>query len=514
MLSQGLTVMMCLLISGCDTTPAPDGIFIELAPDLISSAEGTMRVRALVVGEQRSLSGESVRFDVAYTDRNGDEHVIEAVTGETDKRGSFETVLSGFDFEGMGSVSATLVDDEQVSAEAVFSVLDETPPTVLIQPPTADSVIGTGFPLEVIVDVADEIGIGDVQVEVTGELVQQVSTVVASGEKTATVRFDFEVPQNAAAGPSITLHATAVDLSGNITAAEPVVVTVDPALEIAVGAGLTGSLLSTGVENVFLDDPSALAVSPMDGKIYVADNSTNNPCAGGCIRIVDAATGVVEPNDLLQANDRMEGIAFSASGDKLYYSDHESRVVELSWDAGAISYNSPVSCVDVGQQNPREPFHLIHDATVGLLIADQRDNVVKVQDTCDGTQPDDFTTGMLDRPHGISSGGAGEFYVSDRGLDRVYSMDDQGVLTLFGEPFENPRGIVWTAGGTSEFADSLLVTERTRGAVSSTRGEGKRSVASTSVEPVDVEVVGDTLYILTEPVGNNGLGYIFVVTGL
>lgn len=475
----------------------------------------------MVVDDRTPQSGEGVRFEVVYTDRNGDAHAIEAVTGETDKRGAFEALLTGFDFEGVGTVTATVLDGDQallgsddhpVSADASFSVVDRSPPTVLILPPTNDLVVGAGFPLDVLIEVEDEIGISEVFVEAAGELDKQRSTVIASGEKSATVRFEFDIPRDAVAGPTITLYAMVADLSGNLTAAEPVILTVDPAADIGVPTGLTGDILAIG-SNSFLAQPSALAVSPMDGKIYVADNSGNNPCQGACIRVLDSTTGTVEASALVVGNGTIEGVAFDATGDKLYYSDRNDRVVELSWDNGAMTYNSPVSCVDVGAGNPQDPFHLIYDATLGILVADQQDRVVKVKDTCDGNQPLDLTANVLDQPHGVSSGGAGEFYVSDSNLDRVFLMDNQGNLSLFGGDFDDPRGIVWMTGNTSEFADSLLVAERNRQTVSSTRGVGKRTVAFMRNDPVDVDVVGGTMYILTEPSGGDP-GRVFVVTGL
>ena len=522
-LSQALAATaLCVFITGCSEDPLPDGVLIELAPDLISSAEGTMHVRALVADDRSPQSGEWVRFEVQYTDRNGEDHAIEAVSGETDKRGGFEAVLAGFDFEGTGTVTATVLNGDQpllgagdlpVSATASFSVADNSPPTALILPPTNDLVVGAGFPLDVLVEVEDEIGISEVFVEAAGELNKLRSTVVASGEKTATIRFEFDIPRDAIAGPTITLNAMVADLSGNLSAAEPVVLTVDPAAEIGVPNGLVGDILTSG-NNDFLDNPSALAVSPMDGKIYVADNSGNNPCQGACIRVLDATTGNVEAGALVQGNGNIEGVAFNADGSKLYYSDNQSRIVELSWNGGAMTYDSPASCNDFNADNPQDPFHLIHDATLGILVTDQQDKVVKAKAVCDLNDPQDLTNGTLDQPHGSASGGAAtEFYVSDSNLDRVFLISDQGDLSLFGGFFDNPRGIVWNAGGTSAFADSLLVTERDRQTVASTQGSGKRTVAFMRNDPVDVDVVAGTMYILTEP-SNGDRGRVFIVTGL
>jgi hypothetical protein len=512
--------LLCALVAACDTPP-PDGVLIELAPDVISSAEGTMHVRALVVDDRSPRKGESVSLEVSYTDRNGEAHTIDGVSGDTDKRGVFEATLSGFDFEGVGTVTASVLDaggapivdgdGEPISSDASFSVVDLSPPSVAILPPTSDLVVGAGFPLQVQVEVEDEIGISEVFIEAAGELDRQRSTVVASGETSATVTFDFDIPRDAIAGPTITLYAMAADLSGNLSAAEPVVLTVDPFVDIGVPAGFDGALLSDGSNN-FLDDPRALAVSPMDGKIYVADNSQNSPCQDACIRVVDPASGSVEGGVVINGQGTIEGIAFDATGDTLYYSDRQDRVVSLSWNDTAQTYDSPQNCVDPQAQNPQDPIHLIFDATLGIMVVDRQDNRVKTKAACDLNDAQDLTQGNLDQPHGIAAGGAGEFYLSDRGNDVIFQFDDQGDLTLFENDVRDPRGIVWIDGGDSVFADSLAVAERDRQTVSSTQGNGTSPVAFLRNDPVDVDIAGDTLYILTQPSAGDR-GRIFSVTG-
>ncbi len=515
-------VLLCGFIAACGSdTPPPDGIVVELAPDVISSNEGTIHVRSVVLEGTSARQGELVLLEVSYADRNGVDHVIESVTGESDERGAVEVIFDGFTFEGGGTIRATvlegdqpLLDDEDspLSAVASFSVLDLSPPSVTILPPTSDLVVGAGFPVQVAIEVADEIGISEVFFEVDGEVNRQRSTVVASGETSATVRFDFDVPRDALAGPTITLYALAADLSGNLMAAEPVVLTVDPSADIGVAAGLSGDLLGDGNNN-FLEQPAAIAVSPMDGKLYVADNSGNSPCQGACIRVVDPATGAPESGALILGQGTIEGIAFDATGDALFYSDRNDRLVSLSWNSGAQTYDSPASCNDVGAGNPQDPYHLIFDATLGILVTDQQDQRVKVKGTCDTNDAQDFSDRIFDQPYGIAAGGTGEFYVSDEGTDRVHLMDDQGNLSVFESNFDRPMGIAWLSGGGSEFADSLLVSERDGQTVTSTQGSGKRAVVFLRNDPVDVAVAGDTVYVLTEPSAGDA-GRIFVVTGL
>ena len=65
------TTALCALLCGCDTPP-PDGVLVELAPDVVSSAEGSIHVRTLVVDDRSPRSNELVRLEVLYVDRNGD----------------------------------------------------------------------------------------------------------------------------------------------------------------------------------------------------------------------------------------------------------------------------------------------------------------------------------------------------------------------------------------------------------------------------------------------------------
>ena len=121
----------------------------------------------------------------------------------------------------------------------------------------------------------------------------------------------------------------------------------------------------------------------------------------------------------------------------------------------------------------------------------------------------------MDRPWGIALGEPNDLYVSDDGTDEILHMDmTTGTVSLFEwRRLDQPRGLVWLSGGPSAFADSLLIANRNARTVSSTQGLGQtRSAVYLRNDPVDVHLVGDTLYILTEP-SQGSPGRIFVVTG-
>lgn len=493
--------------------PVANGVIVDLSPEVISSIDGTTTVEMLVIEDRTPLAGQAVLVTVAYTDRNGVEHEIGDVEGETDGRGAFSAVLTGLAWEGTGTVTAEVVGAADVSATATFAVLDRTPPVIEILPPTDDLRVGPGLPLEVEVRVQDEIGISEVWFEAAGEAERTRSTVIASGSGDATVPFRLDIPDNALAGPTITLYAMAGDLSGNLAAAEPVILTVDPAIAIATPPALEGDLLVDGTAQ-FLEDPRAIAVSPMDGMLYVADSTGNAPCNGACIRRVDPADGTVAAGVVATGVGTMEGVAFDASGTNLYFTDRQDRVGRLTWNSTSMRYENTVMCNNPANQDPVDPYHLVHDATLGLLIVDDDTQQLRREAACTGADPTDFTPQSFDTPRGVALGAGGEIYVSDINDDVVYIVDrgDGSVARFEDDNLDEPYGMEWLAGGASAYADTLMVANRADRIVVSTAGNGTRPTAYLRNEPIDVAISNGTMYVLTEPSAGDR-GRIFTVTG-
>ncbi len=514
---------LVLLAFGC-SDPSPNEVLIELAPEVVSSIDGTLHVRAMAIGDRTPLAGEQMRLTVAYTDRNGTDHAITGAEGKTDDRGAFEAAVAGLEWEGTGTVTAAVVDGAgapvmagglAVEGAATFAVLDRTPPTVEILPPTTDNHVGPGLPLEIQIHVTDEIGTSQVIFEAAGELETTRSSVIASGSTDSTVTFRVRIPDGALAGPTITLYALATDLSGNQAAAAPVVLTVDPAVAIATPPGLTGTSVATGTDT-FLTDPRAIAVGPRDGKLYVADGANNAPCNGACIRVLDPTTGALDPVAVVVGQGSIEGIAFDATGDNLYYSDNPDRLQRMTWNPLSMRYETSTTCNVIANQNPRGPFHLIVDASLGVLVADRERQRVSRQAACNQQNPVAFSTGgNLDFPYGIASDPTGRIFVSDFNRDEVSLVDrTSGAVTRFEDArLASPRGLDWLAGGGAAFGDSLMVTSRDDRTVYSTRGGStSRAAVYLSRPPVDVAATGTTLYVITEA-ANGARGRVFKVTG-
>ena len=205
-------------------------IVIELAPEVVSSIDGTISVHAIAFADNETASGEKISLAVDYTDRNGTPHVIAPIEGKTDSKGAFDATFTGLEWDGTGTVTATIGKD--VVSTATFAVLDRTPPKLEITPPAASS-IRRGADIKVAVHVTDEIGISEVFFESAGNGQngggnRDRSTLIASGSPDTTVSFDLTVSDTLAVGSTFTVYALASDLSGNQQAATPITLTVAP----------------------------------------------------------------------------------------------------------------------------------------------------------------------------------------------------------------------------------------------------------------------------------------------
>lgn len=503
--------LLAVTLAAC--TGSPNNVQIELSPPVISSLDGTTTIAALVAADTTPLDGEPVHVTIAYKDRNGTAHDIAPIEGKTDARGVFHATIEGLSWDGVGTV--TVAASSGVSGTAAFSVLDRTPPRIEILPPTTDLRVGPGLPLDVQVKITDEIGVSEVWIDGLGPIQGNRDTVVASGTLSTTLTFRMDVEQNAKAGPTIELHALASDLSGNYAAAPALTLTVDPAITIATPPGLQGSVLvapSSGAPQ--LVNPRAIAISAKDNHLYVADQAPSGACFPSCIWRIDATSGAIDAAPLVVGTGRIEGVAFDATSDNLYYTDRPDHTARMTWNGSA--YTGSTACSDPLKQQPQDPYHLIVDPALGLLIIDDNSpDVVRVA-TCSASSVGTAlsTGGSFDQPRGIAAGRAGEIFVSDLSRDRVSRVDTAtGAVTPFETDLQEPYGMEWVPG-TTEWANTLMVAAYGDQIVASTRGTGSRAAAYLANPPVDLAFAGGTMYVVTAPGAAAGSrGRIFQVTG-
>ncbi len=225
-----ITPLLALLglsaLAACNDDPSD--IDVVLAPEVVSSIDGTVNVEVTVFHEDEATEEKSVTLTVEYTDRNGVDRsaaaMIAAPTGSTDARGVFKTSVTGLAWDGAGTVHVT---SGAVTTDALFSVLDRSPPAVAITPPT----LTAQNDATVTVHVTDEIGVSQVSFETVSSRGnngnRQRTTISQAGTTASDVRFDIS-GGNLQAGDQITIYALASDLSGNQGVAMPVTVTVGP----------------------------------------------------------------------------------------------------------------------------------------------------------------------------------------------------------------------------------------------------------------------------------------------
>ena len=179
--------------------------FVDLAPNVVSSIDGSLSVRAIAVADSDPTSGETITLTVDYTDRNGAAHVVDAIKGKTDAAGVLEATFTGLSWDGAGTVTATLGSNAQVTGQQ-------------------DTTIA--------IHVKDEIGISQVSFQTDfsnngggNNNNNNRGRLVASGTTDTTINFTLTAGQQTG---TVTLYALAADLSGNQAAAAPIVVTVVP----------------------------------------------------------------------------------------------------------------------------------------------------------------------------------------------------------------------------------------------------------------------------------------------
>ncbi|HXJ16921.1 MAG TPA: hypothetical protein VNM68_06950 [Candidatus Polarisedimenticolia bacterium] len=262
--------------------------------------------------------------------------------------------------------------------------------------------------------------------------------------------------------------------------------------------------------------PHALAYSAKDNLLYVSDDGSGGACGSHCIWQVDSSSGTVNPTPVVTGNGVIEGVAFDATADNLYFSDRPSRIGKLTWNGSA--YANSVTCDDIAKQSPQGPFHLVADAALGLLVADNNTlEVLRVDPCANTTVGTAFSfggTSMLS-PYGLAIGGDGTIYVSDSGNDRILTVGRAtGAKAIFeGTGLVTPRGIVWL-GGTSGWANQLLVANQGGSDLMGTQGAGANSLLTLAGQPIDVTTnpAGTEIYVLTQHTATD-LAHIYKITG-
>jgi hypothetical protein len=224
-------------VIGCGA-PAPDHVTLALAPDVVSSESGTLAAQAVVLNGNSELKGWTVKLHADYADRNTTMHAVDDASEKSDGVGHVLGSFSGLKWEGSGTVTASVLDaagapalDAQknpITASATFSVLDESPPTLMITSPAAGATVSRTNGLTINVSATDEIGVSQVYVQVAtangNTNLDRTRSTIATGSTTVNGEFQFDTG-NINTGTSVTIYAMAADMSNNLGVATPVTIT-------------------------------------------------------------------------------------------------------------------------------------------------------------------------------------------------------------------------------------------------------------------------------------------------
>ncbi|MGZ3426731.1 MAG: hypothetical protein ACXVCV_08795 [Polyangia bacterium] len=212
---------------------------LTLAPDVIGSGSGALAAVATVLNGNTELKGWTVKLHVDYADRNAAMHAIDDATDKSDGTGRVESAFTGLKWEGAGTLTASVLDaagnpalddkKQAVTAQATFSVLDESPPTLTITSPASGASIPRGNGLNVTVTSNDEIGVSQIYVQVAtangNTNLDRTRTTIATGATSVTGQFGFDTGTLQTA-TSVTIYAMSADMSNNLGVATPITVNV------------------------------------------------------------------------------------------------------------------------------------------------------------------------------------------------------------------------------------------------------------------------------------------------
>lgn len=232
-----LALLCALGVVGCGA-PAPDRVTVALQPDVISSESGVLAARATVLHGDTVLDGWTVTLHADYTDRNDMVHAVDDASSKSSIVGIVDGAFNGLKWEGAGTVTASVLDAAgapaldaktkmPITAQATFSVVDESPPVVMITSPANGATVTRGANLEIQISATDEIGVSQIYVQAAtangNTQLDRTRSTIATGSTSVSGSFGFDTG-NIQTATSVTIYAMAADMSNNLGVAMPVTI--------------------------------------------------------------------------------------------------------------------------------------------------------------------------------------------------------------------------------------------------------------------------------------------------
>jgi sugar lactone lactonase YvrE len=274
-------------------------------------------------------------------------------------------------------------------------------------------------------------------------------------------------------------RASAVAALAGAVAIAATAVAVPPALDLRVAGEIP-------LAPAAFAQPVAIAAAPF-GRVFVAD------AGRGQVARVNAAGGIVYTFEVPADQPALSPLDLEVTGFQVFVIDaHAAALLRFS-DRGQF-LDVLRNFRDAGTETPRA---LAVDGAGRILLSEPTRHWARLVDEGQSTETIvggfGAGTGELSRPLGVAFAPGGAFYVADTARGRIQHFSSVGNFQgSVGDSLGEPRGMAVGDGG------ELFVADARRESVHlySDRGQRRAELRLPGRQPVDVSVVGDTLWIL------------------
>lgn len=233
--------------------------------------------------------------------------------------------------------------------------------------------------------------------------------------------------------------------------------------------------------------PTSVAASAL-GRLYIAD-----PGRGTVMRVASDGSVLFE-FEAPSGSPGLQPLDVEVTGFKVYVLDAQSNALLRYGDTG--SFFDVLRSFEGGRGEM--PRMLSVDASGRVLLCQTSLHQVRVLDEASHTETVvgglGTRTGELSRPAGVVFAPDGAFYIADTGNARLQRFSAVGNFEVaFTDSLREPRGLAVGAGGELYVADAKERAVHLFGPA----GNRRATLALAAWQPIDVAVVGDTLWTLS-----------------
>jgi sugar lactone lactonase YvrE len=233
--------------------------------------------------------------------------------------------------------------------------------------------------------------------------------------------------------------------------------------------------------------PTNLAAGAL-GRLYIVDTGR------GTVLRVTGTGSVLFEFEAPSGSPGLQPLDVEVAGFKVYVLDAQANALLRYGDTG--SFFDVLRSFEGGRGEM--PRLLSVDASGRVLLCQTSLHQVRMLDEASRTETVvgglGTRNGELSRPAGVAFAPDGSFYVSDTGNARIQRFSAVGNFEIaFGDSLREPRGLAVGAGGELYVADAKQRAVHLFGPA----GNRRATLALADWQPIDVTVVGDTLWTLS-----------------